>query len=97
LDRERCYFAHRAGRPDCAACAPACGHLHYATAVVILTEWNVFRALDLEHAKRLLRRPIMVDLRNIYEPHEMMAAGFSYSSIGRPATNVLAKAEKAPA
>jgi UDPglucose 6-dehydrogenase len=78
-------------------CQDVYGAMENADAVVILTEWNVFRALDLEHAKRLLRRPIMVDLRNIYEPHEMMAAGFSYSSIGRPATNALAKAEKAPA
>jgi len=55
-----------------------------ADAVVVLTEWNVFRALDLERAKALLRRPILIDLRNIYEPAEMVTAGFSYSSIGRP-------------
>ena len=46
-----------------------------ADAVVILTEWNVFRALDLEQAKSLLRRPIVIDLRNVYEPRDMIAAG----------------------
>jgi UDPglucose 6-dehydrogenase len=54
------------------------------TAVVILTEWNEFRALDLKAAKRLLKQPLMVDLRNIYRPEEMRKAGFSYISIGRP-------------
>ena len=52
--------------------------------LVVLTEWNAFRALDLERVRKLLRRPIVVDLRNIYEPAEMIAAGFSYSGIGRP-------------
>jgi UDPglucose 6-dehydrogenase len=51
--------------------------------VVILTEWNEFRALDLSRAKQLLRRPLMVDLRNIYRPAQMAAAGFEYVSIGR--------------
>jgi UDPglucose 6-dehydrogenase len=56
-----------------------------ADGVVILTEWNEFRALDLKTAKRLLKRPLMVDLRNIYRPDEMAKAGFAYVSIGRPA------------
>jgi UDPglucose 6-dehydrogenase len=55
-----------------------------ADALAILTEWNEFRALDMERAKALLRRPIMVDLRNIYDPLEMAAAGFEYSCVGRP-------------
>ena len=54
-----------------------------ADAVVILTEWNQFRALDLDRVKRLLRQPVMVDLRNIYRPEDMRARGFRYSSIGR--------------
>jgi UDPglucose 6-dehydrogenase len=53
-----------------------------------LTEWNEFRALDLEAAKRLLRRPLMVDLRNIYRPDEMAKIGFVYVSIGRPPVGV---------
>ena len=55
-----------------------------ADAVVIITEWNQFRLLDLKRAKSLLKQPVMVDLRNIYKPLEMTAAGFRYFSIGRP-------------
>jgi len=55
-----------------------------ADALVVLTEWNEFRALDPRTIKRLLNRPIMIDLRNVYKPEEMIAAGFAYSSIGRP-------------
>jgi UDPglucose 6-dehydrogenase len=52
--------------------------------LVILTEWNQFRALDLGRLHQLLRRPLIVDLRNIYEPVKMAAAGFEYISVGRP-------------
>ncbi|MBP7065859.1 UDP-glucose/GDP-mannose dehydrogenase family protein [Ferrovibrio sp.] len=55
-----------------------------ADAVVIITEWNQFRALDLDRLKRLLRQPLMIDLRNIYKPAEMGQAGFVYHSVGRP-------------
>ena len=54
-----------------------------ADAVVIVTEWASFRALDLERLKSCLKRPIMVDLRNIYAPGDMRASGFEYHSIGR--------------
>ena len=54
-----------------------------ADAVAILSEWNEFRALDIEKTKGVLKSPIMVDLRNVYKPEEMRAAGFSYTSIGR--------------
>jgi UDPglucose 6-dehydrogenase len=54
-----------------------------ADAVVLLTEWNSYRALDLRRMKKALRQPIVIDLRNIYRPAEMRAAGFEYSSIGR--------------
>jgi UDPglucose 6-dehydrogenase len=56
-----------------------------ADGVVILTEWNQFRALDLKKMKELLKSPLMVDLRNIYHPDEMARAGFQYVSVGRPA------------
>ncbi|MEQ8327940.1 MAG: UDP-glucose/GDP-mannose dehydrogenase family protein [Parvibaculum sp.] len=56
-----------------------------ADGVVILTEWNEFRALDLERVKSLLKAPLMIDLRNIYTPDEMAQAGFAYHSVGRPA------------
>ena len=55
-----------------------------ADALVLLTEWNEFRALDLERTKKLLKTPLVIDLRNIYTPQEMAAAGFEYHSIGRP-------------
>lgn len=55
-----------------------------ADGVAILTEWNEFRALDLRKVKESLKRPLMVDLRNIYRPEEMARAGFDYVSIGRP-------------
>ena len=55
-----------------------------ADALVIVTEWDQFRALDLTRVKNLLSSPIIVDLRNIYVPQEMDEMGFSYSSIGRP-------------
>ena len=56
-----------------------------ADALVILTEWNEFRALDLARARGLLKTPLIVDLRNIYDPGEVAAAGFRYVSVGRPA------------
>ncbi|WP_417494756.1 UDP binding domain-containing protein, partial [Maricaulis sp.] len=52
--------------------------------LVIITEWNEFRALDLDRIKAVMRAPVIVDLRNIYSPEEMAAAGFAYSSVGRP-------------
>jgi len=55
-----------------------------ADVVVIMTEWDQFRALDLDRIKLLLNQPVMVDLRNIYRPEDMKARGFRYSSIGRP-------------
>ena len=57
--------------------------LEGADGVVILTEWNEFRALDTTRMKALLKRPLMVDLRNIYRPSQMQAAGFTYVSVGR--------------
>jgi len=55
-----------------------------ADVLVLLTEWNAFRSLDLVRMKQLLRRPVIVDLRNVYNPSEMRAAGFDYRAIGRP-------------
>ncbi|GAA0566863.1 UDP-glucose dehydrogenase family protein [Rhizomicrobium electricum] len=58
--------------------------LQGADGLVILTEWNEFRALDLGKVKSLLKRPLLVDLRNIYRPDMMASAGFQYVSVGRP-------------
>ncbi len=54
-----------------------------AEAVVIVTEWNQFRSLDLARLGRAVRRRVFVDLRNVYAPDEVAAAGFAYHSIGR--------------
>ena len=54
-----------------------------ADALVIVTEWDAFRALDLERIKQIVKAPVLVDLRNIYQPDEVRAAGFAYSAIGR--------------
>jgi UDPglucose 6-dehydrogenase len=54
-----------------------------ADAVVIITEWDEFRALDLDRAKAVLRKPVVVDLRNIYKPAEVAGRGITYVSIGR--------------
>ena len=55
-----------------------------ADALVIVTEWNEFRALDLDRIKSLMKAPVMVDLRNVYNPDEMAQAGFQYTCVGRP-------------
>jgi len=55
-----------------------------ADALVIITEWDQFRALDLDRVKLLMKRPVMVDLRNIYKPDDLRARGFAYTSVGRP-------------
>ena len=55
-----------------------------ADVLVIATEWEQFRALDLERIRDLMASPVVVDLRNIYQPDEMHRRGFAYASIGRP-------------
>src|SRR3546814_2656259 len=65
-------------------CADAYETMEGADAVVILTEWNEFRALDLRRVGELLRRKLMMDLRNIHDSDELVAQGFAYQSVGRP-------------
>lgn len=55
-----------------------------ADALVIVTEWEQFRALDLERLKKLMRQPVVVDLRNIYKLEEMQRAGFRFRAGRRP-------------
>jgi UDPglucose 6-dehydrogenase len=64
-------------------CGDAYEAISGADGVVILTEWNEFRALDLARLKSSLSQPLMVDLRNIYRPSHLAEAGFTYVSIGR--------------
>ncbi|HPF23250.1 MAG TPA: UDP-glucose/GDP-mannose dehydrogenase family protein, partial [Hyphomonas sp.] len=56
-----------------------------ADALVIVTEWDQFRALDFDRIKKALKANVVIDLRNIYSPEDMAAKGFAYTSIGRPA------------
>jgi UDPglucose 6-dehydrogenase len=55
-----------------------------ADVLVIVTEWDAFRALDFGLLKTTLKQPIVVDLRNVYRPQDMEALGFTYESVGRP-------------
>jgi UDPglucose 6-dehydrogenase len=71
---------------DAYACAEG------ADALVVMTEWKEFRALDPVRIKSLLKRPIVVDLRNIYRPETMAGHGFTYVSVGRPKVDPAAKA-----
>ena len=66
-----------------AYCADPYAAAEDVDALVIATEWNQFRALDLGRLRRLMRAPVVIDLRNIYEPAKMSAAGFRYLSVGR--------------
>jgi UDPglucose 6-dehydrogenase len=74
---------------------PPSGKLHYATgiyeaakdadAVLILTDWKEFAALDLVRLNQVVRFPIIIDGRNLYSPQTMLDHGFTYVSVGRPA------------
>ncbi len=77
--------------PDIDYCDDAYGAIDGADAIVIVTEWNEFRVLDLPRVRKLMRAPMIIDLRNIYNPAEMAGAGFEYHSIGRAS---LAPAER---
>jgi UDPglucose 6-dehydrogenase len=70
---------------DAYACAEG------ADALAVMTEWNEFRRLDLGRIKSLLKRPILVDLRNIYRPEAMAEHGFTYVSVGRPKVDPAAR------
>jgi len=77
-----------------AAAAPLLGEVAYtdsayavaegASAIVIVTEWDAFRALDFARLKAVMAMPVLVDLRNIYRADDLAAAGFIYRSVGRP-------------
>lgn len=71
--------------PDVELCGDAYSCITGADALVIVTEWNEFRALDLKRAHKLLKTPVVVDLRNIYRPEDMERLGFTYTSVGRSA------------
>jgi UDPglucose 6-dehydrogenase len=69
--------------PGVTMCTNPYAAIEGADVVVIVTEWDAFRALDLKRVKELANAPVMVDLRNVYKPDDMRAAGFTYVSVGR--------------
>ncbi|MXO74665.1 nucleotide sugar dehydrogenase [Altererythrobacter aerius] len=69
--------------PEVVMCDSPYSAIEGSDAVVIVTEWDAFRALDLDRVKALVKTPVLVDLRNIYRPIEMRRAGFEYVSVGR--------------
>lgn len=73
---------------DVAWCEDAYGTMEGADAMVIITEWNEFRSLDFNRVKSMLSAPILVDLRNIYNPEDMAAIGIDYTCIGRTTVSV---------
>ena len=65
-------------------CADAYSAAIGADAVVILTEWNVFRGLDLKRMARDMRQPVLIDFRNLFSLDDAKASGMAYHSVGRP-------------
>jgi UDPglucose 6-dehydrogenase len=70
--------------PDITYCADPYSCAANADALVIVTEWEQFRALDMTRLKKEMAQPVIVDLRNVYRPDEMAEHGFKYASVGRP-------------
>ncbi|HSA84728.1 MAG TPA: UDP-glucose/GDP-mannose dehydrogenase family protein [Nitrospira sp.] len=77
---EACQFM-----PELQPCRDTYHAAEGADAVVIMTEWNVFRNLDFEKLKSVMRVPVLLDLRNVYDPERVAAAGFRHVSVGRMA------------
>jgi UDPglucose 6-dehydrogenase len=69
--------------PEIVPCGDAYETALDADVLVVMTEWNQYRMLDLARLQKLVRQPCMVDLRNVYSPESAEAAGFSYRSVGR--------------
>jgi UDPglucose 6-dehydrogenase len=72
--------------PDIIYCDGPYAAAEGADALVIVTEWEQFRALDLGRLKQTMARPVMVDLKNVYRPADIERAGFSYANVGRAKT-----------
>jgi UDPglucose 6-dehydrogenase len=69
-------------------CADSYDAVAGADAMVIVTEWNQFRSLDLERILATMRSPVVIDLRNVYDPKKMAAHGFAYHPVGRAAADL---------
>jgi UDPglucose 6-dehydrogenase len=70
--------------PGVTWCGDTYETLEGASAIALLTEWNEFRVLDFKRARELMKTPVLVDLRNVYNPDDMEMAGFAYTCVGRP-------------
>lgn len=71
--------------PQLQPCRDAYHAAEGADALIIMTEWNLFRSLDFDRLKAVMRRPLLLDLRNVYDPEKVTAAGFTHVSVGRRA------------
>jgi UDPglucose 6-dehydrogenase len=78
MDQAEMYMTGVEFASDAYACAKD------ADVLVIVTEWDAFRALDLDRIKSALKESVIVDLRNIYRPADIRSRGFRYISVGRP-------------
>jgi UDPglucose 6-dehydrogenase len=70
--------------PDITYCDGPYSAAAGAHALVVVTEWEQFRALDFDRLKQVMKSPVIIDLKNIYQPSDLTSAGFVYDSIGRP-------------
>jgi len=68
---------------DVEYCDDEYGAADSSHALVVVTEWNQFRSLDFQRLKHVMREANLVDLRNIYEPEKVKAAGFNFVAVGR--------------
>lgn len=71
--------------PEVQYCGDAYEAVEQADALILMTEWNQFRNLELERIKKALRQPVFIDLRNVYDPDRMTELGFHYTGVGRGA------------
>ena len=71
--------------PGLQPCRDAYHAAEGADALIIMTEWNLFRSLEFDKLKAVMRRPVLLDLRNVYDPERVVAAGFTHISVGRRA------------
>ena len=69
--------------PDIEYCEDAYSVAKGVDAIALITEWDIFKELDLEKIKSLMRQPVFFDGRNVFEPEKMRAMGFIYEGIGR--------------
>ncbi|MFZ0193831.1 MAG: UDP binding domain-containing protein, partial [Pseudolabrys sp.] len=80
MEQAKSLFGNAAFCEDAYSCAES------ASVLVIVTEWEQFRALDFDRLKTVMAQPVLVDLRNVYRPEEVVRHGFVYEGVGRPRT-----------